>query len=456
MADNIPIGDITIDHERFRTDIGVGDKSLDHLTESIREFGILEPILLDHNNELLAGMRRLTAAAILQMKEIPFVYIEATNELTRRRIELEENIMRKDMTWQEEQKAIDEIDNLKREEDPAWTGYHTAQIIGKKKSSVYQAKELVEAMAEHPDIAKSTTLKGALNRLRNIKDLARRKKAIERRTSGQDFASVAQVKCGDALDLIKETADESIDHIITNAPFGIDLTFGGDKPYEDDDVRITDLMRALAPEFYRVLSPTGWLICFFDSRKLQASSHLHRWVDAQGDGIPVDIHRALGLEYWLKEAGFYYNSPLPAVWVKPNKSHGQIGDPSKGLISSWESCLFAAKGEGSRLLRQGLKNHFIFNTPNPSERIHEVQMPIDLCEELLSMVALGGEVVLDPFAGSASVGVACVRRQVHFLGFELDPRRAEFANVRLKEMLYGEEREADWDSNSDNPDGAND
>jgi len=158
-----------------------------------------------------------------------------------------------------------------------------------------------------------------------------------------------------------------------------------------------------------------------------------------GSGISEDLHRALGLEYWLKESGFFYVSPLPAVWVKPNKSHGQIGDPSKGLISSWESCLFAAKSESSRLLRQGLKNHFIFNTPNPSERIHEVQMPIDLCEELLSMVALGGEIVLDPFAGSASVGVACIRRQVHFLGFELDPRRAEFANVRLQEMLYGED-----------------
>jgi len=438
VPDTILISEITVNRERFRDDIGVADKSLDYLMESVREFGVLEPVLLDRHNDLLAGFRRLTAAAMLQHTEIPFRYIDATTELESRRIELEENIMRKDMTWQEEQKAIDEIDNLKRAEDPSWTGYHTAQIIGKKKSSVYQAKELVAAMEEDEEIAKSTTLKGALNKLKNKKNLERRKEALEKRAAGGSHTSVAQVQCGDALELIKDVGDESIDHIITNAPFGIDLTFGGDKPYEDDDVAITDLIRGLVPEFFRVLNSRGWVICFFDSRKLQASTHLHRWVDAQTRDIPIDIHRALGLEYWFKEAGFQYVSPLPAVWVKPNKSHGQIGDPGKGLISSWESCLFAAKSDESRLLRQGLKNHFIYNTPNPSERIHEVQMPVDLCEELLSMVALGGEIVLDPFAGSASIGVACLNRQVHFVGFELDEQRAEFANVRLQEVMHGD------------------
>ena len=304
-------------------------------------------------------------------------------------------------------------------------------------------------MEEDEDIAQSTTLKSALNKLKHKKHLAKRQHLLDLRAKG--IGSVqAEVRHGDARDLIKKLDDESVDHIVTNAPFGIDLTMRGEKPYEDDPEEITDLMIELCSEFHRVLKPTGWAVIFFDMKKITCSPHLTQWAFSNLKVKDKQLYRALGLTQWLLDAGFEYVTPTPGAWVKPNKTHGQIGDPSKGFISSWEAYIFAAKTSEARLLKQGRSNHLVYDVPTSSERIHEVQMPTDLCGDLLSMVALGGETVLDPFAGSGSFGVAAISRQVNFLGFELDKTKCDLANVRLQEAIQGpEDSRSDGDSGSE-------
>lgn len=434
---NIALSKIKVSHERMREDIG--EKEIQSLSESIQRFGVLQPIILTDDNELVAGFRRLAAATIAGFDEIPYIMQHSLSLLELREIELEENIQRKEMTWQEQQHALTEIHRLKSVGDPLWTLHKTAAVAGKKETTISNALELTKAMQEDPEIAASTTLTSALNKLAAKRSLAKRKAALDRKEASGGSGLRAEVLCGDALELIKELPDNSIDHILTNAPFGIDLMVGGESPYSDDDAEVSDMMIEICKEFYRVTKPTSWVICFFDQRKITYNKHmldLYQWQhdSARKKDCPTlkTLERSMGLAWWLEQAGFEYVNLQPFAWVKPNKTTGQIGNPAKGMISSWESAIFAAQGE-ARFIRQGKQNHLSCDIPLRSERIDAVEMPVAICEELLSWIALGRELVLDPFAGTAATGIAALNRFVQFLGFELNPRKAAAANVRLQE-----------------------
>jgi site-specific DNA-methyltransferase (adenine-specific) len=143
----------------------------------------------------------------------------------------------------------------------------------------------------------------------------------------------------------------------------------------------------------------------------------------------------MGLAFWLEQAGFSYVTLVPPIWVKPNKTQGIIGDPRKGMIVSYEAMIFAAKGDAV-LLKQGRQNIFIHDTLSTSERDFAMQMPVDYCAEIISMVSLGGGRILDPFAGSGSIGEGALELQCEYKGYELNPKRAELGNLRLQEHLF--------------------
>ena len=65
------------------------------------------------------------------------------------------------------------------------------------------------------------------------------------------------------------------------------------------------------------------------------------------------------------------------------------------------------------------------------ERVHTTQKPVALMEALIRDFSDPGELILDPFAGSASTGVAALRLGRRFLGFERDEKMAAVAATRL-------------------------
>ena len=89
-------------------------EDIDKLAESISKYGLIEPIIIDENNELIAGERRYKAHQLLRMEEIEVKYMKDLNELEKKEVELEENIQRKAFTWQEEVSAKDQLHKLKQ------------------------------------------------------------------------------------------------------------------------------------------------------------------------------------------------------------------------------------------------------------------------------------------------------------------------------------------------------
>lgn len=107
-----------------------------------------------------------------------------------------------------------------------------------------------------------------------------------------------------------------------------------------------------------------------------------------------------------------------AVWVKPDAQPQFSGDrPGMG----YESIVITHANGRCRWNGGGKVGVFthVKNTPGGSD--HPTTKPLPLMMELVSLFTEPGEVVLDPFCGSSSTGLACLRLGRRYIGIEKDP-----------------------------------
>ena len=77
--------------DRIRKDMG----DMEQLVNSIRKFGLIEPIVINNDKQLIAGARRLEAVKRLGWREVEVRLVETKNELDQINLEMEENLNRK-------------------------------------------------------------------------------------------------------------------------------------------------------------------------------------------------------------------------------------------------------------------------------------------------------------------------------------------------------------------------
>lgn len=110
--ETVDIQKIRVQH-RVRREIG----SLQTLMESMREHGLLNPIVVTPRYELIAGQRRLEAAKRLGWRAIQCRVVEPRDRTQFLQIEIEENTARKDFNSDELADALVRLDRLK---NPSW------------------------------------------------------------------------------------------------------------------------------------------------------------------------------------------------------------------------------------------------------------------------------------------------------------------------------------------------
>ena len=75
-----------------------------------------------------------------------------------------------------------------------------------------------------------------------------------------------------------------------------------------------------------------------------------------------------------------------------------------------------------------------------SEYPHPCPVPVELMERIIKLTTNEGDLVVDPFAGSGSTGVACVNTNRRFIGFEIDTLYADMANERIADAIIKREK----------------
>jgi ParB-like chromosome segregation protein Spo0J len=178
-VESILIEDIIVG-ERRREDFG----DLEGLAESINKYTLLQPIVVDGENNLVAGERRLRACRdVLGWSEIPARLFSELSEAERGEIELEENIRRKDLTEAERSKQT--VSRAKTVapllssvvEDKKPRGHQrqyevpkkdVAQALGVSVGALVNSEKHVEALTKYPELSVVPTQTGAINAAKKL------------------------------------------------------------------------------------------------------------------------------------------------------------------------------------------------------------------------------------------------------------------------------------------------
>lgn len=99
--------------------------------------------------------------------------------------------------------------------------------------------------------------------------------------------------------------------------------------------------------------------------------------------------------------------------------------------SSAEYCVYGSKGV-PLCGEMSPQNVLVVNAVGGEEKEHIAEKPVELLEEILGVTQIGA-VVLDPFMGSGTTGVACVRTGRKFIGIEIEKRYFDIAVRRIRE-----------------------
>lgn len=118
------IADIAVS-ERIREDMG----NIRELAESMQRYGLIHPVVLDANRNLVAGGRRLEAARNLGWTEVEVRFLGELSDRERRYIELEENVRRKDLTeYERSQRLMELMEAVKEVAEEEAIGFAAQEI----------------------------------------------------------------------------------------------------------------------------------------------------------------------------------------------------------------------------------------------------------------------------------------------------------------------------------------
>jgi ParB family chromosome partitioning protein len=95
--------------KRIRKDMG----DIESLMESIQKHGIMNPIVINKKNELIAGHRRLESCIRLGMRMVPVKVVDSESRIDMLELEIEENVQRQNLTTEELADAYMLLDKLR-------------------------------------------------------------------------------------------------------------------------------------------------------------------------------------------------------------------------------------------------------------------------------------------------------------------------------------------------------
>lgn len=208
---------------------------------------------------------------------------------------------------------------------------------------------------------------------------------------------------GDCLELMPTIADQSIDLILTDAPYGMDYQssarnerfskIAGDKSPEVFLQALPDMVRILKPDRH------AYFFCSWHH---------------------IDIFKqAIQQHLTIKNV---------LVWAKNNHGAGDL----KGAYSpKHEFIIFAHKGR-RELRGKRLPDVLLADKVSGSKMVHPTEKPVPLLETFINASTDIGETVFDPFIGSGTTAIGAIRTRREWIGIERDSNYVDIARSRIQ------------------------
>lgn len=444
----IKLSDIHIPENRQRRNFDL--KSLNELAASIRTNGLFHPLVLrstiialepgkaGKKFWLVAGERRLRAISdiyelngnfkhdtlLIPHGEVPYIELGDLDELAREEAELDENIKRVDLSWQERAEATARLTEI-RTKRAAASGHPPRNIIlevareltgkdlpsggaGKPQETVRREVIVARHLAD-PEVRAAKDVNEAFKILKRKEESQRRVQLAE--TVGRTYTAETAhtILNEDSLAWMARAEAGSFDVILTDPPYGIGADEFGDSGgaaagahfYEDSYETWQHIIEALAVEGFRITKPEAHAYVFCDITRFDEAKK---------------VFTAAG--WWVHRT--------PIIWHKPNGN--RVPWPEHGPQRKHELILYAVKGKKKVTRIYG----DVVSYPADENLGHPAQKPVALFVDLLRRSCDAGHAILDPFAGSGPILAAASELKLKATAIEQDQAAYGICVQRLK------------------------
>jgi len=219
-----------------------------------------------------------------------------------------------------------------------------------------------------------------------------------------------KIYCMDCLEGLKLIPDNSIDLVLTDPPFNVNIDYEEHQDNMDDG------------EYGKWCAK--WIQLLYDKMKVGGATIIFT-----GDKKIYPVQKAIH-----ENTEFTFHHFLK--WHKPN---GQRALSGTVFFNRTELAFVLSKGKMNqdRINRKQLYSDTIIqhNTlPTDIDACdHPCRRPVALYSKIIRGFTNEGDTVLDPFMGSGTTAVACKQLQRNFIGFELSQKYVDIANRRLQQ-----------------------
>lgn len=355
------------------------------LRSSLREFGFINPVIIDRDYGVIAGHGRILAAKEENMKEVPCVFADHLNEAQKKAYIIADNRMAMDAGWDEELLRI-EIESLQAESfDIGLTGFDEKEI-----ADLFSDRKEAEIEEDDFDLTKALE-KAAFVERGDIWKVGRH-----------------TLMCGDATS--KEDVDllmgeKKANLILTDPPYGVSFKSSSGLTIQNDSIK--------DEEFYTFLLQA--FSCMASHLEQGGSSYIFH-ADTEG----LHFRKA------FIDAGFHLAGVC--IWVKNALVLGRSD-------YQWqhEPVLYGFLKNGKHSWYSDRKQTTIWNFDKPKRNEnHPTSKPLDLLSYPIRNSSQENAIVLDTFGGSGSTLMACEKTNRICYTMELDEK---YASVILRRYV---------------------
>jgi ParB/RepB/Spo0J family partition protein len=419
----IPLDQIKVG-TRFREELG----DIESLAQSLESEGLINPITLDSDHNLLAGGRRLAAAQLLKWETISANIMRIDSEGDLRIIELVENVQRKDLSWAEQANLVNRINELMKTQDPGWTQNKTADLLKMSPGHISDQIMVADISESIPGLSEATTFKDAVKiyrslctsiaetelseRLQHRAEVSLQSEETGALSEHDQFvllnANSYQIK--DVFDGLNEVSFDYYDYVEIDPPYdsaGFDPKYKKTKLEIYGDRTYFDFINTLVDRCYDKMSRNSFMLLWFPTQDYPIFAEI---LDAKMDGF----------------------DRIPVIWYKNTQPAGDI---EKTLSRRYESFFVAWKGKPVLQIK-GLANVFEYGAVPNTSRWHPVQRPLELMLRLSEIFCPRNGNTLIPFAGSGtSINAHYLRNPIpnSCIGFDINE---QFRTRYLANLSY--------------------
>lgn len=360
-------------------------EQINKLRASIREFGFINPVIIDRDYNVIAGHGRILASQEEGIDKVPCVFVDYLTDAQKKAYIIADNRMALDADWDEELLKI-EIESLKDEDfDLSFTGFDESELLDlfgdDSKSKVEDDNfDLSSALEKASFVEKGDVWTVGKHRL----------------------------MCGDATskeDVQTLMGDTKGNLILTDPPYGVSFKSSSGLTIENDSMK--------NDEFY------NFLLSAFKNM----ADHLEKGGSAyvfHADTEGLNFRKA------FVDSGFHLAGCC--IWVKNSLVLGRSD-------YQWqhEPVLYGFMQNGKHRWYSDRKQTTIWNFDKPKKNSnHPTSKPLDLLSYPIGNSTQENAVVIDTFGGSGSTLMACEKMNRICYTMELDEK---YASVILRRYV---------------------